>query len=36
LLEVDLTTVGVVEVNLTVDHVIPSRGAGVWGFSLVN
>ncbi|KAI6775412.1 hypothetical protein HG530_002170 [Fusarium avenaceum] len=28
LLEVNLTTVGVVEVDLTVDHVIPSRGAG--------
>jgi hypothetical protein len=36
LLEVDLTTVGVVEVNLTVDHVIPSRGAGVLEISHIS
>lgn len=30
LLEVDLTTVGIVEVDLAVDHVVPCRGAGIW------
>lgn len=30
LLEVDLATVGVVEVDLAVNHVVPGWGAGVW------
>lgn len=31
LLEVDLAAVGVVEVDLAVDHVFPGGGGGVWG-----